>query len=178
MPKRGYQFTAPQRENMRRGHLGQVAWNKGLNGCRRGHDDSLWVTSPSGVPLCLACKRENGARYRAKRQATINFKGRLARYGLTLAAFQLLWEQQQGCCAICRVSFEDEQYRIDHDHTTGAVRGILCVPCNTGIGLLQDSTTILSQAVQYLTHPPAFTLDADEIQRQEQAMVQQPSLFL
>lgn len=178
MPRRGHRYTAPQRENVRRGHLGQLAWNKGTGGCRNGHDPALYVATPSGVFVCLACKRANGARYRAKKQAVINFKGRLARYGLPPAAFQLLWEQQQGCCAICTASFDGKEYRIDHDHATGAVRGILCVPCNTGIGLLQDSPEVLDQAAQYLLQPPAYQLDPDEVTQREQEMTPQLSLFL
>jgi hypothetical protein len=42
---------------------------------------------------------------------------------------------------------------VDHDHETGEVRGLLCAPCNRGIGLLQDKIEVLESAAQYLkTH--------------------------
>lgn len=129
---------------------GEPPWNKGTGGCKRGHDPSLWVCPPSGVPVCLGCKRENGAKYRAKNKKQILFKNRLARYGMSLEEFNILWERQKGTCAICGTQFENEDYRIDHDHNTGEVRGLLCVTCNAGIGLLKDSPEVLANAVRYL----------------------------
>lgn len=40
---------------------------------------------------------------------------------------------------------------VDHHHTTGKVRGLLCVSCNNAIGLLFESIEILGNAIQYLT---------------------------
>jgi Recombination endonuclease VII len=177
MPKRGYRFTAPQRDNLRRGHLGQIAWNKGTGGCRRGHDPALYVTPPSGVAICLGCKRQAGARYREKNKAAIHFKGRLARYGISAHLFAALWEAQTGQCAICHAELHPEKYRIDHDHQTGAVRGILCTSCNAGLGLLKDSVEVLMQAAQYLTVPPVRGLDGDHLRQQEAAAVPQRELF-
>ena len=56
-------------------------------------------------------------------------------------------------CAIC--GSEDPQHAkydfvVDHDHETGHPRGLLCHPCNVGVGMFRDNTTNLSNAIQYL----------------------------
>jgi len=52
---------------------------------------------------------------------------------------------------------------IDHDHTTGVVRGVLCKPCNTGLGLLGDSEEGLSRALDYLREGRKFLCDAHPV---------------
>jgi hypothetical protein len=74
------------------------------------------------------------------------------KYGLTRAEWVSLYEAQGRSCAICR---KDRDLVIDHDHETGEVRGLLCSPCNTAIGLLSDSKSRLANAIVYLRRPPA-----------------------
>ena len=65
-----------------------------------------------------------------------------------------MMDEQRGCCPICQRGFEYTDSGsipcIDHNHTTGKVRGILCGHCNRGIGCLRDSTIILQYAIKYL----------------------------
>ncbi|MFB9187251.1 endonuclease VII domain-containing protein [Dactylosporangium sucinum] len=56
---------------------------------------------------------------------------------------------QGGRCLICREPMTLPA--VDHDHATGAVRGILCRPCNSGLGFFKDNPEILSRAIEYLT---------------------------
>ena len=70
-------------------------------------------------------------------------------YGLSKDSFFKMLEIQKNCCAICSDTI-DEKCHVDHDHKTGAVRGLLCRTCNTGIGMLKDSPDILLRASQYL----------------------------
>lgn len=59
--------------------------------------------------------------------------------------------QQGGVCGICKDErTSDRRFHIDHDHETGAVRGLLCHACNTGIGSLRDSPDLLRAALTYL----------------------------
>jgi recombination endonuclease VII len=62
-------------------------------------------------------------------------------YGLSLEAWEALFNGQGRCCAICGKSDPGSKkgWSTDHDHETGRVRGILCMSCNTFIGLLGDT---------------------------------------
>jgi len=55
-------------------------------------------------------------------------------------------------CAICRRSAR--RLAVDHDHQTNVVRGLLCTPCNQGLGMFRDSVALLRGAIAYLTTPP------------------------
>ena len=57
-------------------------------------------------------------------------------------------------CEICQARLErgsgSNGRTMDHNHTTGEMRGVLCNSCNRGIGLLQDNPWVLEQALAYL----------------------------
>jgi hypothetical protein len=55
---------------------------------------------------------------------------------------------EQGGCAICHTELDEPH--VDHDHTTGEVRGILCPFCNRGLGQFRDSPELLRIAAAYL----------------------------
>jgi len=44
----------------------------------------------------------------------------------------------------------------DHDHSTGAWRGLLCSSCNVAIGLLQDDPAVMRAAAEYIENPPGI----------------------
>ena len=73
-------------------------------------------------------------------------------YGITLEQYDEMLEEQNYRCAICNNEDEVEGRRlaIDHCHTTGVVRGLLCGKCNRGIGLFYDSRELLERAINYL----------------------------
>lgn len=150
MPKLGHKFTSEQKERMRIGHLGQKPWNVGTGGCKKGHNPSLYVPLPSGVYYCMGCKHENAAKYRAKNRANINLKNRVRRYKITVEEYDRISESQNGCCAICGTELNGRNVRIDHNHKTGEIRGLLCTSCNSGIGLLKDSSDVMMRAARYL----------------------------
>lgn len=65
--------------------------------------------------------------------------------------YEELWLRCGGRCEICGTAdFGRQTPHLDHDHSTGLVRGILCARCNTGLGLLGDSETTLQKAQEYL----------------------------
>jgi hypothetical protein len=59
-------------------------------------------------------------------------------------------EEQRGGCATCGRLPSRISLHVDHDHTTHEVRGLLCMQCNNGIGLLQESPELLRDAADYL----------------------------
>lgn len=83
---------------------------------------------------------------------------RTGKYGITPKDYELLCDAQNDRCAICRRSFSRGILVVDHDHVTGAVRGLLCPGCNSGLGFFEDSTDRLLVAAAYLANPPAPTL--------------------
>lgn len=74
---------------------------------------------------------------------------RLAKYGLTEAAYDAMVAAQGGRCAVCR---RTPRYELvpDHDHATGQLRGLLCHGCNAGIGYLGDTVEAVERALEYL----------------------------
>jgi hypothetical protein len=73
--------------------------------------------------------------------------------GMTVERFAELLEQQDYHCAIpsCSVRGTDERVLdVDHDHDTGAVRGLLCRNCNTILGKSRESVGILTDLITYL----------------------------
>jgi hypothetical protein len=53
-------------------------------------------------------------------------------------------------CMICGLSFRDRRKMIDHCHTTGVVRGLICFSCNTALGHFKDDIDVLKSAIRYL----------------------------
>jgi hypothetical protein len=73
-------------------------------------------------------------------------------YGLSSEEYQLLYDRQDGRCGICSSYFD--VLCVDHDHATGAVRGLLCRRCNSALGGFSDDSTRLRQALAYLEKYP------------------------
>lgn len=72
------------------------------------------------------------------------------RYGLSLETFEQMAEAQGGVCAICKQVPAGRGFHVDHCHTTGAVRGLLCDACNVGLSRFRDNPQSLLNAVEYL----------------------------
>jgi hypothetical protein len=76
-------------------------------------------------------------------------------YGIGIDDVLILLAMQGGGCAICRtpLSVPAKGTHVDHDHETGAVRGILCATCNLMIGHSQEDPLRLRLAAEYLERP-------------------------
>jgi hypothetical protein len=106
--------------------------------------------------LCTECKRESNRKYLAtEKGATTTRRAHLRRkYSIDLHIYEKLLLYQDNKCKICGVeSNPDSRARyfvVDHDHTTGDIRGLLCTKCNALLGLAMDREDILEKARQYL----------------------------
>jgi len=74
------------------------------------------------------------------------------KYGITTDDYNQMVESQNNKCKICGT---DEPrgtggWKVDHCHTTGKVRGLLCNNCNVGLGYFKDNIESLQAAIQYL----------------------------
>lgn len=82
-----------------------------------------------------------------------------ATFGLTVDDYLEILEKQGGVCRVCEQpetsrdgkSQKVRELALDHCHTSGKMRGLLCQACNTALGLFKDDPTILNRAVAYLT---------------------------
>jgi len=110
------------------------------------------------TPLAIEERKKYDKEYNLKNREIIRHKKINHIYGLSKEEFIVLEEQHAGKCAICnkketQIDFRTKKIRslaIDHCHTTGKVRGLLCKKCNTAIGLLEDSPSLLREALKYL----------------------------
>lgn len=95
----------------------------------------------------------------------------LKSYGLTVEEYASLLDLQGGVCAVCgkeeteRTKGSLRRLCVDHDHLTGAVRGLLCNSCNTALGKFNDDRALLVAAVKYLE---AFTKREDEVEEDDE----------
>lgn len=71
------------------------------------------------------------------------------RYNITLGEYEQLFVEADGKCESCGQT-NRRRLVLDHCHETGAVRGVLCSACNSGIGLLGDNVEGLRRAIEYL----------------------------
>lgn len=126
-----------------------------------------FTPSCGGNVYCLHCvnevKRENHARgqreWRAKNpKKHAEYKTNLDlmnKYGITLNVYREILGAQGGGCAICgdvapRGRGKHRLFVVDHCHTTGKVRGLLCAGCNTAIGLFGEDEQRMKSAIKYI----------------------------
>jgi hypothetical protein len=101
-------------------------------------------------------KRALERAYRAAKPYKMRARWLKQAYGLTPAERDAIFAAQGFVCAICRSSDPAAAARnrrlwhTDHNHETGAVRGILCAHCNRGLGSFRDSVGLLQAAIDYL----------------------------
>ena len=96
---------------------------------------------PNTRPTCPKSSSNTYRKYQYERK-----------FGTSYSEKERLFEKQEGLCGICRMelSLSDGSAKQDHDHATGAIRGLLCQRCNAGIGMFLDDPIRLQAAIQYL----------------------------
>jgi len=143
---------------------------KRCTGCHQQKDETLFVMDrvrQRRKSRCLACtsatskawrKARPGyekARYQATKTQTRE-RHLVRKYGVALSDYERMLAAQGGVCAICGCTEGTQHNRVfhvDHCHSTGRVRGLLCRGCNHVLGHLKDDADKLRKAVEYLEVP-------------------------
>lgn len=140
-----------------------------------GPDNFLWtVPEYERLPGETLQEAEN----RAERGRRVDHPDKFKNYdlrkkyaGLSLAGVSAMSERQGHKCAICGekegtvIRGQVIALAVDHDHLTGAIRGLLCVKCNRGLGLFRDNPVTLQAVIGYLKNPPGDVLPRVPLRR-------------
>ncbi|WP_280350396.1 endonuclease VII domain-containing protein [Nocardia abscessus] len=126
---------------------------------------------------CVDCEREGittrrkaphpgprcATHHRAKRKSRRNYSWERhiwETYGLTPEEYWAIYHAQGGKCYICdrpRAKSARKKLSVDHCHSTGRIRGLLCQKCNRDVlGHFRDDTAAFTRGITYLNQPPAF----------------------
>ena len=112
-----------------------------------------------GQSLCINCAKGRQKNRWVSRTPKKRLEQHLKyKYALTINELNEALEKQNGGCAICEEVLPDllvynnrrRGYAIDHNHETGKFRGILCLKCNSMLGMARDSQILLEKASAYL----------------------------
>jgi hypothetical protein len=131
---------------------------------RRKRSKSIVALAPAGTSWCAGCQSfrdledfsKGATACRACSSARSHAAMVAKTYGITSDDYATLLEAQEGRCAICGARPKSKRLAVDHDHKTGAVRGLLCSRCNHELmGAAWDSLAIASSLWHYMNTPPA-----------------------
>ena len=121
-------------------------------------------------PYCAECRQNATREHHNKPESKIKHKlwykryeenaedARMKRlYGISLNQYKLMFEEQNGCCALCHqpetskaASGKILRLSVDHNHQTGSIRGLLCFVCNRGIGFIRDDIELAIRVLEYI----------------------------
>jgi hypothetical protein len=147
----------------RRVHVGDLRRGMSRNcGCKTGELQNLtgernpaWrggiSKSPETPGTYAWCQAKlKGINYHARSKG-------YARVSATVEEIMTMWESANGLCAACsRPPRDRKNLHLDHDHSTGKIRGFLCHHCNVSIGMAEESSRLLRLLADYIdrySHP-------------------------
>lgn len=117
--------------------------------CQLPKDD---ISFESGRRQCRICRNERRKSFGTRSGEGLTAYNLNYHYGLSLEQYKQMLQAQNGVCKICKGLDNGPWNRlaVDHCHTTGKVRGLLCAKCNKGLGQFCDNPQLLKQAAEYL----------------------------
>lgn len=116
--------------------------------CRSKYRKALYHSDPEKQKAYSAAWK---IRNRERARAIARSSHLRVNFGMSVSDYEALYKSQHGRCVIC--SAHGSMWNglvVDHNHFTGAVRGLLCHPCNKGIGQMRDDPVIVAAALKYL----------------------------
>jgi hypothetical protein len=88
----------------------------------------------------------------------------MALYGITPAEYQAVKDYQGGVCFICqKATGAVRRLAVDHDHSTGVLRGTICRYDNRLLGHARDSIEFFERCIEYLRNPPAVAVLGERV---------------
>ena len=115
-----------------------------------------WKSRADGLTAyCKECYRKKNLKWSKEnpdKKPSLDERRDSARkrnFGITGEEYNQMLKDQSNSCAICKIEIGREAH-LDHCHSTGKVRGLLCRECNTGLGLVKDDIKIIERAIEYL----------------------------
>jgi hypothetical protein len=148
------ELTAKHKEYMAAHKEEQDAWHKAYREARR--EESAAYMKEYGKAHHLD-KAAYNREWRKNNKDKARDSKMQREFGISLKDYNTMFDKQGGRCAICGKLQSDLKVslHIDHDHSTGKVRGLLCHMCNFAIGHALDDIEILASAIKYLdAHKP------------------------
>lgn len=129
--------------------------------CKKTKNINFFNKAGRGDALRSSCKQCDAKQYKQwkdkNRDKYLNSSTNSAlkiKYGIGLEEYQKLLSEQNHCCKICRSKKPGragvKRFAVDHCHKTQKIRGLLCMQCNTAIGLLNENPILFDAAKQYL----------------------------
>lgn len=114
----------------------------------KSHKDGLAYKCKPCANMAIATWKRNNPEQHKIHQKRRDLK---SKYNISMEKFNELLLVQNNKCKICNTEFKTEKgTHIDHCHTTGNIRGLLCANCNVLLGMSKDSIDILKSAQIYL----------------------------
>lgn len=134
--------------------------------CKEEKDLSeFWKNKARKDGLCSSCKNcVNSQAFSPKRIANRKVYNKVnktrvknyqlcRKFNITIEQYDQMLKDQDSKCAICQCTKDrfNRDFAVDHNHVTGQIRGLLCGPCNTSIGVFQVDTGIemIQRALEY-----------------------------
>lgn len=102
-----------------------------------------------------AANKDKAKAYRIANKERVEDARLQDKYGITAEQRDVMLAAQGFKCAVCSTASPGGQgnWHVDHCHTTGRVRGLLCCNCNRGLGYFRDNSEFLTNAIAYLNDP-------------------------
>lgn len=102
---------------------------------------------------CKTCCKLKQINYRKNNPSKSKDIDLYQRFGIRLDTYNKMFENQNGCCAICNRHQSEfkKALAVDHCHSSGQIRSLLCQGCNQGIGNFREQIDLLHGAINYLT---------------------------
>lgn len=112
--------------------------------CSRCSGTKRYASTRSCVACMLTIHRDTTVHSESFKWTKLKY-----RYGISRSQYESLMEQQSNVCAICG-GVGPKALSVDHCHSSGAIRGLLCDPCNLMIGNAKDNPETLRKGAEYL----------------------------